>query len=204
METKDRVYLAVTVGVAAIMWFFTFYVEWGNFWVKISVSAALLSALALVKDPSLIKGFRPSHALWGLLSAVVLYLVFMLGDAIAGLIFDFAPDQVGGIYEKGEGTPAWVICLLLFFVTGPSEEIYWRGFLQGRLEKLFGGPTGFVLAAAVYALVHLPSMNFMLVGAAAVAGGFWGLQYLLFRRIYVNIISHSIWSTVIFAVLPVT
>jgi membrane protease YdiL (CAAX protease family) len=42
----------------------------------------------------------------------------------------------------------------------------------------------------------------MLVGAAAVAGAFWGAIYARTGRLAPVIVSHSLWSTVIFAVLP--
>jgi len=40
------------------------------------------------------------------------------------------------------------------------------------------------------------------VGAAAVAGAFWGALYARCGRLAPVIVSHSIWSTVIFAVFP--
>jgi len=46
-------------------------------------------------------------------------------------------------------------------------------------------------------------MNFMLTMAAYVAGAFWGAQYLWRRDLAALIVSHSVWSAVIFAVFPV-
>jgi membrane protease YdiL (CAAX protease family) len=42
----------------------------------------------------------------------------------------------------------------------------------------------------------------MLVGAAAVAGGFWGAMYARSGNLAPVIVSHSVWSAVIFAVFP--
>jgi hypothetical protein len=42
----------------------------------------------------------------------------------------------------------------------------------------------------------------MLVGAAAVAGAFWGAMYARLDSLAPVILSHSIWSAVIFAVFP--
>jgi membrane protease YdiL (CAAX protease family) len=42
----------------------------------------------------------------------------------------------------------------------------------------------------------------MLIGAAAVAGAFWGLLYMKLRRLDTLIICHSLWSACIFAVVP--
>jgi hypothetical protein len=46
-------------------------------------------------------------------------------------------------------------------------------------------------------------MNLMLIGAAAAAGAFRGLQYLWRRNLASLIISYSLWSAFIFAVFPV-
>ena len=94
------------------------------------------------------------------------------------------------------------IALLLFWVTGPSEEIFWRGYLQRSLMERFGRWPGWAAATAIYAGVHIWSFNFMLVGAAAVAGAFWGAMYARLGSLAPVILSHSIWSTVIFAVFP--
>ena len=94
--------------------------------------------------------------------------------------------------------------LLLLLVTGPCEEIYWRGFLQKNLMLRYGETRGWILATAIYAGVHILSFNFMLFGAAAVAGTFLGLLYMKLKRLDTLIVCHSVWSAFIFAVLPVT
>jgi hypothetical protein len=196
--------LAGTVIAAGLLWFFTFHVAWGNVWVKIALSSALLCGAAFVLGRDRMDWeFRPTDIPLALGAAAVLYLVFYLGDAVSALLFDFAPDQVGGIYARGEGTQRWVICLLLLCVTSPAEEIYWRGFLQEDLGRKLGPPAGWAVATSLYALVHLPAWNFMLIGAAAVAGAFWGLLYWKVRRVWPLIICHAAWSVTIFALVPI-
>ncbi len=196
--------VAGTVLLAAALWWVTFALEWASFWVKISFSASLLAAMSLILRPPPRGSFRidASAVAWGLASAVVLYGIFWAGKAVSTAVFPFAGDQIGSIYHKGDGTPLWAIALLLFCVTGPCEEIYWRGFLQGTLQERLGRWGGWAAATAIYAAVHLWSFNFMLVGAAAVAGAFWGAMYARCGRLAPVIVSHALWSTVIFAVFP--
>jgi membrane protease YdiL (CAAX protease family) len=190
--------------LAAVLWFVTFALQWTSFWIKISLSASLLAGISLILQPIRREEFRvdPRAVLIGLASAALLYFVFWAGRAVSTALFDFAGRQIGGIYHKGEGTPLWAITLLLFCVTGPSEEIFWRGYLQRNLMERFGRWPGWAIATAVYAGVHVWSFNFMLVGAAAVAGAFWGALYAHLGRLSPVIISHAVWSTVIFAVFP--
>jgi membrane protease YdiL (CAAX protease family) len=194
------------VVLAAVLWFGTFYITWGIFWVKIALSAATLAAVSLFlgSHPKQNLELDLKSLLIGLASAALLYLIFWIGKSLATVLFPFAPHQIGAIYGKGEGTSMWIIILLLFFVTGPSEEIYWRGYLQRNLMIRFGGWKGWLLATVLYAGVHLWSFNFMLIGAAGVAGAFWGAMYWRLGKLGPVMISHSLWSSVIFAVFPMS
>lgn len=197
--------LAATVLLAAGLWFITFALDWSSFWVKISLSAALLAVLSTILRPLRREDFRfTGRAVFlGVLSAAALYFIFWAGKTISTALFDFAGQQISGIYHKGTGTPLPTIALLLFCVTGPSEEIFWRGYLQRSLIERYGRWPGWAAATAIYAGVHIWSFNFMLVGAAAVAGAFWGAMYTRLGNLAPVILSHSIWSAVIFAVLPI-
>jgi membrane protease YdiL (CAAX protease family) len=139
----------------------------------------------------------------GLLAAAVLYLIFFLGHCLAPYILLGATSQAGKIYSMGEATNRVFVFLLLFFLTGPGEEIFWRGFLQDHLMKRWGDFQGFSVATLVYAAVHVFSWNLMLILAALLAGGFWGLLYLWKRDLLLQITSHSFWSAVIFVLAPI-
>ena len=193
-----------TVLLATVLWFVTFYLTWTTFWIKISFSAATLAILSLWLQPLPKEHlrFNTNAFLLGLLSASVLYLIFWLGKMVSTALLPFAGSQIGGIYDKGVGFPTWGIALTLFFITGPAEELYWRGYLQKNLMVRFGQWPGWLLATSIYAGVHIWSFNFMLIGAAGVAGAFWGAMFWRFKNLAPVIISHSIWSTVIFAVFP--
>jgi membrane protease YdiL (CAAX protease family) len=196
--------VVLTVLLACVLWFVTFYLSWTSFWIKISVSAATLAILSLWIQPHGKEQFRfnKTAILLGLASAGLLYAIFWLGKTISGMLMPFAATQINGIYQKGMGTHTPIIAALLFFITGPCEEIYWRGFLQKNLATRFGPWQGWLLASVIYAGVHIWSFNLMLIGAAAVAGAFWGAMFWRYNNLVPVIISHSVWSTVIFAVFP--
>jgi hypothetical protein len=192
--------------LACALWFVTFYLGGLNFWIKISLSASLLAATAIGMQTLKhnVLRFDVRALLEGVIAAVILYVVFWFGKEISALLFSFAPHQVGAIYGKGAGFPTPVIVFILLFITGPCEEIFWRGFLQRSLMERYGPWQGWLIATAVYAGVHVWSLNFMLVGAAGVAGAFWGLMYLKFKRLDSLIISHALWSAVIFVFAPMS
>jgi uncharacterized protein len=191
---------AVVLAVAG--WGFTFGIPWGNFWVKIGITVVAVCAYSLPwQRPRL--SFSLSSVVWGVGSAAVLYGVFVAGNALAPFVVPGSARQVGAIYGKGEGSSPIAVALLLLFVTGPGEEIFWRGFLQERMQRRLGPWAGFFLATLVYGLVHVFSRNPMLILAALTAGAYWGALYLWKRDLMALVISHSLWSAVIFAVAPV-
>jgi hypothetical protein len=204
-EARPKV-VVLTVLLACVLWFVTFYLSWTSFWIKISVSAATLAILSLWIQPHGKDQFRfnKTAILLGLVSAGLLYAIFWLGKTISGTLMPFAATQINGIYQKGMGAHTSIIAALLFFITGPCEEIYWRGFLQKNLAARYGPWQGWLLATVIYAAVHIWSFNLMLIGAAAVAGAFWGAMFWRYNNLAPVIISHSVWSTVIFAVFPMT
>jgi len=190
------------VALASVCWAITFGWSGGNFWMKIGLSVVVVSLYSLWwQRPNISVHFR--SFLLGLFSALILYSIFLLGNKLAPIILPGAKTQVGGIYSLGTGANKVFIFLLLFFITGPGEEIFWRGFLQDRLMERWGNLTGYLTTTALYAGVHVFSWNLMLILAALVAGAFWGFLYFWKRDLLAQITSHSFWSAVIFAVAPV-
>jgi uncharacterized protein len=193
------------IALAFLLWFFSFSLGLLNFWIKITFSAACLGVIAVwagaLRENRL--SFDIRAIVMGILAAVLLYFVFWTGNLVSRLLFPFAASQVGSIYGKGQGFSTTAIFFLLMFVTGPCEEIFWRGYLQKGFMERFGQWKGWLLATAVYTGIHVCSLNFMLIGAAAVGGAFWGLMYLKYRRLDALIICHSVWSACIFAVVPI-
>ncbi|MGZ3524277.1 MAG: CPBP family intramembrane glutamic endopeptidase [Thermodesulfobacteriota bacterium] len=188
--------------LASVCWAFTFGWAGGNFWVKIGLSVIAVSLYSLFWQRPKIS-FQLRSFLYGFLSAAALYLIFFLGNHLALQILPGAKTQVGAIYYLGAGVNKALVFLLLFFITGPGEEIFWRGFLQGHLMATQGKLSGYLITTLLYAGVHVFSWNLVLILAALVAGSFWGLLYLWKRDLLIQIISHSLWSAVIFAVAPI-
>ena len=138
----------------------------------------------------------------GILSALFLYLVFAIGNLFSRNIFSFAGSGIQDVYAFKMGASRLRIAVLMIFIIGPGEELFWRGFLQQRFQKKIGNYLGFLLATGIYTLVHLGSGNVMLVLAAGVCGLFWGYLYLRYGSITLNIVSHTLWDVTVFLWLP--
>ena len=213
MKTK----LLWAVFTAAVLWFVMFSPwtsHYVSFWWAMTCSGLLLSSMALVFG-----GFPPTvfsgdggrrsasllmrEVLLGLGIAVVLWGLFWVGDKLSQQLFSFARPQVDLIYDMKSNFSASVIALLLLFIIGPAEELFWRGYIQRTLSSWFSPNVGFLLSTVAYTLVHLPSGNFMLIMAALTCGVLWGGLYRLMPRHFLAIVlSHALWDAAAFVWFP--
>jgi membrane protease YdiL (CAAX protease family) len=138
----------------------------------------------------------------GIFSAVLLYLIFYAGNYLSRAIFPFAAGGIARVYSFRQNASTLRIILLMFFLIGPGEELFWRGFIQRHWQNRFGPMAGWLGATALYSLVHWGSGNVMLVLAALICGLFWGALFLRYRSPFLVAVSHTVWDVLIFVALP--
>lgn len=192
--------------LAAVLWFVMFS-PWTaphvNFWLMMTLSGIGLTAYAYWQGGRPQLTFTWRQVAIGVALAVVLWGVFWVGDKVSQWLFGFARPQVDAIYAIKEGTSAALIAALLLLIIGPAEELFWRGFVQKKMTARWGANTGFVVATLCYTLIHIWSLNFMLVMAALACGVIWGGLYRL-RPDWLPalILSHALWDAAAFVVFP--
>ena len=193
-----------TIFVAAILWTIMFCpitAPYVNFWWMMTASACTLSLLATFFGRKWWKDVRIdlSNILLGIAIAVALWSVFWIGDKLSQLMFNFARPQVDIIYGMKDGESPLLLTLLMLFLIGPAEEIFWRGYIQKSFSQYWNPNVGMVVTTAIYSLVHAGSCNFMLTMAALVAGLAWGIMYRIFpEKFGAIIISHALWDVAVF------
>lgn len=209
MREKEMNRLVFTLILAFVLWTIMFSLWTAphvNFWWMMTASASTLTLLATWFRPGWWKRvhFSLGQVGLGIAIAIALWGVFWVGDKASQILFDFARPQVDSIYGMKEGESPWLLTALMLFLIGPAEEIFWRGYVQQSLSERWGKNMGFVVATAVYALVHAGSFNFMLTMAALVAGVAWGLLYRFFpNKFAAIIISHAVWDVAVFIWFPI-
>ncbi|PCR99689.1 CPBP family intramembrane glutamic endopeptidase [Lactococcus fujiensis] len=205
---KNKLKLSYIILVAAALWFVMFS-PWTkmhvNFWLTMAFSGVVLITLSLLAGNQFWKKF---HFSWrdliiGIASAAFMWVVFWIGNFISIHLFHFAAPQVSAIYGLKSGSSLVMIALLLLFIIGPAEEIFWRGFVMERMTEKWGPWIGFAVATLVYAAIHIWAFNFMLFMAALICGTFWGLLYKYNRNMFTIIISHALWDVMVFVVFPI-
>jgi membrane protease YdiL (CAAX protease family) len=174
-----------------------------RFWQRMTRTGLTLGTVALVAEPKL----RRPRVKWsdlfiGLGSAGVLYIIFQIGDRLARLILPQGASQIDSIYRLRRLRPKGELAARLMLVIGPSEELFWHGFVEKRLMQTYGLIPGAALGTMLYGGAHLVSGNLTLIGAASVAGAFWGGLAALGVPLSALIISHLAWDVIIFLIAP--
>lgn len=204
--TKNVVCIVVTAFALWSLMFAPWTAPYIPFWLVMTAAALIMTIMVTCFQPRWWKNFRfqLSDVFWGIGIAAAMWGVFWMGDKLSRLMFNFARPEVDAIYCIKDGwSPVLVSCLLLFII-GPAEEIVWRGFVQKTLSERFGGNAGLIIGLACYTLIHVMSLNFMLIMAALVAGAVWGVLYRFFpQRFGAIILSHALWDAAVFVWFPI-
>ncbi len=178
-----------------------------NFWAAMSVSAVILICLSFILRKDWKGAFRLTTGgiVLGIFAAIALWFVFDIGNYLSNLLFDFARPQVASIYGLRSGTENTLIAAALLFLIGPAEVIFWQGLVQTNLMQRLGDWRGFLLTTLIYTLVHLGSLNFMLIMSALVCGICWGMMYLWVkpRNLVPLLFFHALWDVSVFVLFPI-
>src|SRR5207245_9159208 len=160
-----------------------------------TATGLVLGAFALATDGD-VRRLRIGAAeiALGLASAAGLYGSFRVGDTIAREVMPRGGEEIGDIYALRSLRPKEELAARLALVIGPAEELFWRGFVQGR--------AGYLTATALYGGAHIVTENVTLIGAATIAGAYWGLLRAVGVPLGALVVSHVAWDIWIFLVAP--
>jgi membrane protease YdiL (CAAX protease family) len=168
-----------------------------------TITGLSLGTLALVGDPPLRRVRpRPRDLALGLGSAAGLYAIFQVGDRMARRIMPKGGEQIGEVYALRRLRPVPELAARLAFVIAPAEELFWRGFVQHRLERRWTRRQAAAAAASAYGGAHLVAGNMTLTGAAGVAGAYWSALAAAGMPMAALIASHIAWDIWIFLIAP--
>ena len=194
MSKRDPI-VAIGLAVAFGLFGLTFRGPRASFWERMTLTGFVLGNMALANDAELRRlHVRERDVMLGLLSAAGLYAIFQAGDRMARAVMPKGSKEIGDIYALRSLRPKAEIAARLAAVIGPAEELFWRHFVQRRI--------GGVGAAAAYGGAHLVTGNATLVGAATVAGVYWGLLRAFGMSMPALITSHVAWDIWIFLLAP--
>lgn len=114
------------------------------------------------------------------------------------------------VFRNIEENPAKLLPLipLSILVTGPVEELLYRGVVQTRLKEAFSTAPTVLIAAGVFALVHVPAYSLGDAGGSLattlvvlfILGTLLGSLYEFTGNLFVPALAHGIYNAIGFAV----
>lgn len=181
------------------------------FIISMSISTTLLAILGSiimlrrgVYRVIAIRSSTPGILIHAVLGSIALYIAFLLGGllSIALGMWGYVEDVYRSIRETASEYGS--LLPLFLAVIGASEEIFWRGYIQGYIlgKETLKRSLGFFLTAIYYTAVHIPTANPPLIAGALVVGlvmGFIAQRY----GILCSALSHIIWLELVVIHIPV-
>ena len=110
------------------------------------------------------------------------------------------------IVEQGADQPVYFLLLIpvTILLVGPTEELIFRGIVQGLFREAYGTPVAIAAASAVFAAVHVSSYSgeglLATLAVVLLLGGVLGVVYEKCGNLVVPAAIHGLFNTVQFAV----
>ncbi len=150
-----------------------------------------------------------SESLMGILFGFIVFGVNILVGFIQEIITPNTSEQIDYSFMVSKDPISliiWVI-VMVFFV-GFSEETLFRGYLQNQFKRGFTnryGPHGnilaIVLAAFIFALVHLNIEGFLALFAMGIA---LGIIFEYRKNIYTVAVAHGVQNAIVILIISMT
>ncbi len=152
-----------------------------------------------------IKGFLLVIGGWVLIFGILI---------VVSLIVQFlgAPTAENNVGQVAQDLPAIIppLIVAMFLVVGPSEEILYRGVVQGRLRESLSPVPSILLASAIFAAVHVGALTgginarLTTVAILFIPSLVFGAIYEYTDNLVVPALLHGLHNSVLLALLWVT
>ncbi|MEM0457645.1 MAG: CPBP family intramembrane glutamic endopeptidase, partial [Sulfolobales archaeon] len=179
---------------------------------SMAISVAFMGSLSLVIMlvrgvfyKIMLRGRLSSAMISSVLATAILYIVFLIGGYLSILLGLWS--YVDSIYLSIEiSAKAYknLLPIILAFI-GFMEEIFWRGYVQGYfIENRLGirDLTAVLISTLYYTLVHMPTLNLVLIVGALFVGVITGIIALRYGVLN-SIIVHVLWLEFVIVYMPV-
>jgi uncharacterized protein len=145
--------------ISHALMYFTFH-DRAIFWYIFTGSLLVLITYAMFQEAVEDEASFFKYISIGILSGLILYLLFWLGVQAFDLLNLPFENSIKKLYRWFAPALFWQY-LALILVAAPGEELFWRGFVQKRLLRYFGPLKSILIAAILYASVHIYSGTFI-------------------------------------------
>lgn len=123
-----------------------------------------------------------------------LYVLSVVASALG------ASTAESQIVTNGRQNPIYLLYLVpvTIFLVGPTEELIFRGIVQGTIRRAYGPAVGVLGASIIFSAIHLPSLlgdgQFTTLAIIFALGALLGGLYELTDNILVPIVVHGLYN----------
>jgi membrane protease YdiL (CAAX protease family) len=135
---------------------------------------------------------------YGIITAAITFGVIIGIGAILSLLgFDLENASNIQDIEQIFSIPATLILITFQPIT---EEIFYRGFLLEKIEKVSSAPVAVIITSILFGLAHLTTGNIYPALLTAVAGGIFAVLVIKTRNLTSAVIAHIIFNVTSFTI----
>jgi membrane protease YdiL (CAAX protease family) len=141
----------------------------------------------------------------GFAGLIALYVVVAAGLSALGI-----EGADSAIVAQGSDQPIYFLYLIpvTILLVGPTEELIFRGIVQGLFRRAYGPTVAVAGASAVFAAIHVTSYSgdglLATLATVLVLGGVLGVVYEKSENLVVPAVVHGLFNTVQFAAVYAT
>jgi len=176
----------------------------------VGFGVAGIGFLAVTDQLDLVPVRRPTRGdlKWLAIGFAALLALYFSSSAILSALGRQGADSL--IAEQGSGQPIYYLYLIpvTVLLVGPTEELVFRGIVQGLFRRAYGTRVAIIAASGIFAAVHLSSYSgdglFVTLGMILVLGGTLGVVYEKSENLVVPAVVHGLFNTAQFAGLYAT
>lgn len=173
------------------------------FWVMFTVSFFILSVAAINSGNFDYHNISASSLGISIFSGLLLYGLFIIGKFGSGVLLPNQLADVTTLYMKVQPQLTWHY-FALFLIIIPGEELFWRGYIQGRIEyTIQNKKVVVILSSLLYTSANIYTLNPLFLLATFAGGVIWGSLYMWKRNILLVILSHLIFNLFLLVLFPI-
>jgi membrane protease YdiL (CAAX protease family) len=176
-----------------------------NVWLTTGLAAVIALGACLYVNGAELKRLAVPHArevchgiAYGALMAGLTQLAYPIAKAVLPGLSDWVEPLYGNLRQPPG--PYWALPILVLVVV--AEECIWRGLLIDMLQRRYADSQVVLLSTALYAVPHLCSGSWLLVGVVLVCGVIWSRLRVMTGSLVVPLLTHLIWDLGVFVLFP--
>ena len=199
-QYKHMIILLLSLSFVYSMMFYTF-AEKTIFWYLYAFTLLVGISISLMAGKFEDQLPTWKYLIFGIGYGTITYGFVKLGAIILPYIDNTTNNEISKFLTNYGPTNIWHYLLLIFIIV-VGEEMFWRGYVQQQLKRYTSPFWAVVITALLFSLALAISGFIPGAIAAIVAGLLWGALYEWKKSLPLIIVSHVVFTLLLFLVLP--